>query len=157
MDRMRESMFSILRDIEGLSFLDLFSGSGCIGIEAASRGAGPVHLVEKDFSKKNIILENISFVESTIRLFTVPAERYIKTCSVRYNLIHLDPPFNYRNKTSLLELISASGLTEENGTVMMHYPAGESFPDKIGGLHCADKRKYGGSELIFYSFSNHRQ
>jgi 16S rRNA (guanine966-N2)-methyltransferase len=51
MDRMRESLFSILGSLEGMSFLDMFSGSGVVGLEAASRGAKPVHVVEKDFKK----------------------------------------------------------------------------------------------------------
>jgi 16S rRNA (guanine(966)-N(2))-methyltransferase RsmD len=69
MDRMRESLFSILYDIEDLSFLDLFSGSGLVGIEAASRKSTPVHLVELDRNKKSTIEKNISFVESDIKLF----------------------------------------------------------------------------------------
>ena len=77
MDRMRESVFSILGNMEGLSFLDMFSGSGIIGIEAASRGAEPVVLVEKDFIKKNVIKENIAFVESDIQLRLMSVERYI--------------------------------------------------------------------------------
>ena len=62
MDRMRESLFSILGDISQAPFLDLFSGSGLVGIEAASRGAQPVHLVELDAGKKATILKNIQFV-----------------------------------------------------------------------------------------------
>ena len=64
MDRMRESLFSILGDLSGLSFLDLFSGSGCVAIEAASRGASPIHLVEMDRGKKETIEKNLSFVSS---------------------------------------------------------------------------------------------
>ena len=55
MDRMRESLFSILGPLDGTSFLDLFSGSGCVAIEAASRGASPIHLVEGDRGKKETI------------------------------------------------------------------------------------------------------
>ena len=58
MERMRESLFSILGDISGVPFLDLFSGSGLVGIEAASRGAEPVHLVELDRNKRETILKN---------------------------------------------------------------------------------------------------
>ena len=154
MDRMRESMFSILHDINNKSFLDLFTGSGCIGIEAASRGASPVHLVEKDIKKKPVILENIAMVESPIRLFSLPVEKYFKICRDQYNIIHMDPPFNYQNKKKLLELVSFSGILKEDGILMMHYPAGEKFPEIIGNLRFKDLRKYGGSELIFYSFSN---
>jgi 16S rRNA (guanine966-N2)-methyltransferase len=59
MDRMRVSLFSILGDLSGCSFLDLYSGSGVLGIEAASRGADPVLLVEMDRRKRETILKNI--------------------------------------------------------------------------------------------------
>ena len=66
MDRMRESLFAILGDLSGLSFLDLFSGSGVVAIEAASRGAEPIVLVEMDRGKKETIEKNLSFVEEEI-------------------------------------------------------------------------------------------
>ena len=58
MDRMRESLFAILGDLGGKSFLDLFTGSGMCGLEAYSRGAYPVVLVEKDKDKFPILLKN---------------------------------------------------------------------------------------------------
>ena len=63
MDRMRESLFAILGDLSGLSFLDLFSGSGVVAIEAASRGAEPIVLVEMDRGKKATIEKNLSIIE----------------------------------------------------------------------------------------------
>ena len=78
MDRMRESMFSILGSLEGSSFLDLFSGSGLVGIEAASRGASPVILVEMDRKKRPVIERNIGMVESEIQLVMMPVERFFK-------------------------------------------------------------------------------
>ena len=63
MDRMRESLFAILGNLDDMSFLDLYSGSGIVGIEAASRGADPVFLVEKDVKKRKTIIQNISFVK----------------------------------------------------------------------------------------------
>lgn len=69
MDRMRESMFSILGDIYHLSFLDLFSGSGLVGIEAASREAQPVHLVEMDRQKKTYYIKK--YLNSRIPYFSV--------------------------------------------------------------------------------------
>ena len=66
MDRMRESVFSILGDLTGKSFLDLFSGSGTIAIEAVSRGASQVELCEKDKIKVNTVLENVSITEKDV-------------------------------------------------------------------------------------------
>ena len=63
MDRMRESLFSILGPLDGASFCDLFSGSGCVGLEAASRGATTVHLVEMDRAKREVMEKNISWAK----------------------------------------------------------------------------------------------
>ncbi|MEW5816761.1 MAG: RsmD family RNA methyltransferase, partial [Spirochaetota bacterium] len=106
MDRMRESMFSILGNISGLSFLDLFSGSGIVGIEAASRYAEPILLVEKDARKKKIILKNISFVEADIKPVFLPAERFVIQCKRQFDIIFTDPPFAYKFKHNLLASIS---------------------------------------------------
>ena len=63
MDKMRESVFAILGDLDGKSWLDLFSGSGTIAIEAVSRGASNVELCEKDRLKIKTVLENVSLTE----------------------------------------------------------------------------------------------
>ena len=106
MDRMRESLFSILGDLSGCSFLDLFSGSGCVAIEAASRGAEPIHLVEMDRGKKETIEKNLSFVEEEKHLYMMDAMRYIMTSVMRYDIIYADPPFNMEGKVALAERIA---------------------------------------------------
>ena len=98
MDRMRESVFAILGDLSGLSFLDLFCGSGSIGIEAASRGAEPVHLVEKDRRKRTVIEKNLSIVTSEIKPFYYPVEAFIRRATTSYDIVFLDPPFIYKDK-----------------------------------------------------------
>ncbi len=153
MDRMRESMFSILGDLSGCSFLDLFAGSGVVGIEAASRGASPVSLVEKDRRKRQVILKNISIVESEIRLHTMPAERFSSTAGP-YDIVYLDPPFKYREKTRLISLVQEHGLLEEDGSCLIHHPSQEKeWPEHIGELECYDLRSYGGSTLRFFRFA----
>ncbi len=150
MDRMRESVFAVLGDLEGKSFLDLFSGSGVIGIEAASRGAEPVVLVEKDYIKKDVLRENISFVKSEIRFFIQPVERFIKKAEP-FDIIFLDPPFPMKNKLNLLQAIEERGILKPGGLLLMHYPKEESFPDSIGCLARVDVRSYGRSVVIFYA------
>ena len=66
MDRMRESVFAILGDLTGKSWLDMFSGSGTIAIEAVSRGATEVQLCEKDKIKVKTIFENVSVTEKEL-------------------------------------------------------------------------------------------
>lgn len=150
MDRMRESMFSILGSIDGLSFLDLFSGSGLVGIEAASRGCEPVHLVEMDRGKKRVIIENLSIVEEEHKLFMVSVQQYLKRCDRQYDLIYLDPPFPMEGKQKIIEMVDQMEVSLPGALVLIHYPVGEDWPDKIGSLEVVDHRKYGGSHLLFF-------
>ena len=107
MDRMRESMFSILGDIQGLSFLDLFAGSGIMALEALSRGAAKSFLVEKDGGKRQVLLKNLKisgedFANGRIGLLIRPVERFLRTGMERFDVVHLDPPFAMKNKVKLL-------------------------------------------------------
>ena len=152
MDRMRESMFSILGDISDITFLDLFSGSGLVGIEAASRGAEIVHLVEMDRGKKATIEKNISFVESTIKLFISNVFRFIPSAKTSYDIIYADPPFPMKGKISIAEAVEKKGLLKDNGLFIIHYPKEEQklWPESIGTLSFIDERTYGRSLLRFY-------
>ncbi len=150
MDRMRVSLFAVLGDLSERSFLDLYSGSGIIGIEAASRGAAPVVLVERDPGKRATILANITLVETPIRLVIMAAERFIVETADHFDLIFLDPPFRLEGKERLIELIEERGLLREGGLLLIHHPEEESLPEAIGSLRCVDRRRYGRSIVLFY-------
>ena len=153
MDRMRESLFSILGNLQGCSFLDLFSGSGVVGIEAASRGACPVVLVEMDRRKKGVIEKNMAFVETEINLYAMPAERFIRLAGKagrRFDFTYLDPPFNKRNKEGLIRDAAKYSLPSQGGMIILHHPTAESYPEEVEGLKITDIRRYGGSTLTFY-------
>lgn len=151
MDRMRESMFSILGDLRDLSFLDVFSGSGVIGLEAASRGSSDIQLVEKDTGKKQVVMKNLKIATEKIKITFIDAETYLKNIKRDFDIIHLDPPFPLENKLKFIELIDENNILKKEGTLMMHYPDEESYPEKVGDLRQYDKRKYGRSMLIFYT------
>ncbi len=151
MDRMRTSLFSILGPLDELSFLDLFSGSGLVGIEAASRGAEPVDLVEKDFGKKAVILKNITMVETKITLHLADVSAYLKRAERTWDVIYLDPPFPLAGKLGVLELVESRQLLAEGGSLLMHYPGEESFPANLGRYRRYDHREYGRSHIIFYT------
>jgi 16S rRNA (guanine(966)-N(2))-methyltransferase RsmD len=150
MDRMRQSLFSILGNMEGLSFLDLFSGSGIIGVEAASRGAQPVRLVEKDPRKRATIQKNIAFVESSIELVTAPVERFLKADRGSWDLIFLDPPFDFANKGEVLDEACQPPHLEAEGLAIIHLHTAEKLTVDRPGLELADRRTYGQSLLLFF-------
>jgi 16S rRNA (guanine(966)-N(2))-methyltransferase RsmD len=168
MDRMRESLFAVLGDIRGCSFLDLYCGSGSVGIEAASRGADPVVFVEKDPGKRWVLQRNLDFVQEQIELHIVPVEHYLRRVKSSFDRIFLDPPFRQRGKLEVLRLIAARRILIPGGTLIIHLSKEEEkrFPEVIGvgsaaavgntleaagtNLRLSDRRRYGGSLLLFY-------
>jgi 16S rRNA (guanine966-N2)-methyltransferase len=150
MDRMRVSLFAILGDMEGLAFLDLFSGSGIMGIEAASRGAAPVVLVEKDPRKRATILKNTSFVTTRITLYTAPAERFLRTNRQGFDLVFLDPPFAFQGKGALLDAVAEGPHLAPGGLVLLHMHRAEEFVVEREMLELADRREYGQSLVLFF-------
>lgn len=157
MDRMRESLFSILgNDLCGLSFLDLFSGSGCMAIEAASRGAERVVLVEKDYKKKKTILENLSYVDEKNEVYMMDVKDYIKRFEHKdsFDVVYLDPPFPLGGKIDIINSVIEAGLLKNDGVLIIHYPGEESadFKNVDSRVVNVDSRKYGRSNLKFYKF-----
>jgi 16S rRNA (guanine966-N2)-methyltransferase len=150
MDRMRQSLFSILGNLEGVSFLDLFSGTGILGVEAASRGAAPVLLVEKDPKKKRVILQNIRFVETRIDLVVAPVERFLRTNTRSWDIVFLDPPFDREGKGLILDAACAPPHLSPGGLAIMHLHSAEKLSTEREGLELVDRRAYGQSLLLFF-------
>lgn len=154
MDRMRESVFAILGDLSGTSFLDLFSGSGIIALEAASRGAGPVVLVEGDHKKRRVITANIEFTDEKIELHMMRVEKFIALSSETFDTIFLDPPFAYPKKREIIQKISEKGLLADTGRLLIHYPMEDELPGRIGSFRQYRNNKYGRSLVGFYRYED---
>lgn len=150
MDRMRESVFAILGDLTGKSFLDLFSGSGIIALEASSRGADPVEAVEMDSLKRSTLLKNVSIAERRIECRFMAVELYVRRARRSFDLVFCDPPFPYRFKRELVGSIAASTLVVPGSRVLIHRPREDAFPDAIPPLVLEDRREYGRSIVDFY-------
>jgi 16S rRNA (guanine(966)-N(2))-methyltransferase RsmD len=151
MDQMRESVFACLGDIEGKSFLDLFSGSGIIALEAASRGVAHVEAVENDPLKRKTLLQNVSISPSRIHCHFISSELYVQRAKRAFDYIFLDPPFPYRYKWELLASIAASLLVSPESTVLLHRPCEDDQKGIVSEqLDCVDFREYGRSIVDFY-------
>ena len=153
MDRMRESVFACLGHITGLSFLDIFSGSGIIALEAASRGASIVEAVEQDKQKSKNLLENVSISPVRINCRFMPAELYVKRAKTSYDIIFLDPPFPYQFKWELIKNIASSALVQNKTRILIHRPRPEYLQLDIPNLVNTDKREYGRSVVDFFIFT----
>ena len=93
----------------------------------------------------------MSWVETEIRLFLMPAEKFLKRFEESYDFVHLDPPFPMEGKLKVLQLCEEAGVLKKEGTLTLHYPGEESFPEQLGSLRQYDLREYGRSKLIFYT------
>ena len=162
MDRMRESIFDILgNQLEGKSFLDLFSGSGTIAIEAVSHGAKDVTLCEMDRAKAKTVLQNVSITEKEMNVkidchFT-PVELFIKRCKKTFDYIFFDPPFPYKYRLELLSNTAKKKLLNPGGKIMIHYPQEDKLPEEIEGLKLVDKRIFGRSIVNFYTWKDNNK
>lgn len=150
MDRMRESLFSILKELTNRSFLDIFSGSGIIALEAASRGASPIEAVEMDPLKRKTLLQNIAISPVRIQCRFMSAELYVKRAKKSFDYIFCDPPFPYKFKWELVANISISSLMVPGSLLMIHRPREDFFDGSFDSLEHIDKREYGRSIVDFY-------
>jgi 16S rRNA (guanine(966)-N(2))-methyltransferase RsmD len=150
MDRMRESVFAVLGDLNRLSFLDLFSGSGIIALEAASRGAGPVEAVEMDPLKRKILLKNISIAPERINCRFMPVELYIKRAQKKFDVVFCDPPFPYKYKGELIRSIAGSPILAAGSRLLVHRPREERWQDIPEYLAVEYSKTYGRSVVDFF-------
>jgi 16S rRNA (guanine(966)-N(2))-methyltransferase RsmD len=147
---MRESVFAVLGDIAGKSFLDLFTGSGIIALEAASRGAIAIEAVEMDPQKRQTLLKNVAIAPVRINCRFMAVELYVKRAKHAFDYIFCDPPFPYKFKWELAESIAASPLMQENTVFIMHRPREDFCDAGISKLVLADRREYGRSIVDFW-------
>lgn len=152
MDKMKESVFSILGNIDSHSFLDLFSGSASIALEASSRGADPVYLVEKDSQKFSTIKENIKIAPKPIFYKFMSAELFLKRNKEQFDIVFCDPPFPYKFHKELIALCSDYKTIKSDGLLIIHRPSEVNIPEKIGNLTRNDQRKFGRSIVDFFSY-----
>jgi 16S rRNA (guanine(966)-N(2))-methyltransferase RsmD len=154
MDRMRESVFATLGDLSGFSFLDVFSGSGIIALEAASRGASFIEAVEKDTVKRKTLLLNVAISPVRIHCKFMPAELYVRRAKRSFDVIFCDPPFPYGYKWDLVKAIAGSVLVKSGTKLLIHRPKEDFLSDTINNLILEGSKEYGRSVVDFFVFSD---
>ena len=150
MDQMRESVFACLGDLSGQSFLDIFTGSGIIALEAASRGAAYIEAIENDPLKRKTLLSNVSISPVRIHCHFMSAELYVMRAKRFFDYIFLDPPFTYQYKWDLIAKIASSPLVSNETNIMLHRPRQDYQKEDIPALVKQDTREYGRSVVDFF-------
>ncbi|MEB8431175.1 16S rRNA (guanine(966)-N(2))-methyltransferase RsmD [Cocleimonas sp. KMM 6892] len=129
-DRIRETLFNWLQgSIHGSHCLDLFAGSGAIGLEALSRGAKSVDFVEKNAAASKQLNSNLSLLKSDLTVFQVDALRFLEQHEANqpYDIIFLDPPYRQGLLDKSLELLISKSLINEHSLVYLEHESEEAF------------------------------
>ena len=152
-DRVKESLFNILSlKIGGARVLDLFCGSGALGLECLSRGAKEA--VFNDFSSESIrLLEKNMKALGVVKgaegkVYTLDFSVCLDGLKGGFDLIFLDPPYRFEYGVPALEKIARRGLLNENGIAV--YERDRPFEERIDGLEKYDERRYGRTYLTFF-------
>lgn len=150
-DRAREALFNILSnrlDLEAVSALDLFAGTGSIGFELCSRGASRVIAVEKDPAMHAFIRQTAqSLALDNHQVLRMDAFQYLEGCSETFRLILADPPYAMAGLERLPEMVFGRDLLAPDGYLVVEHAGHFSFPDR-GDLVL--RRDYGDSSFSFF-------
>lgn len=160
LDRVKESLFNIIQDeIANAIFLDLFSGSGAIGLEAASRGAKKVILCDKSKEAIRIINKNIekTHLKERVELYNVDYEQLLKTkIQDKLDIIYIDPPYDSDFVIKSIKMIIQKNIIHENTKIIIETDDEQKVLKQLEQLNVEiiDKRKYGRAILIFLRYQN---
>lgn len=154
-DRVKQVLFDVLAtrmDFSGAAVLDLFAGSGSLGIEALSRGAARVDFVEPNEEAARCIEHNLMSLRSqdpTI-VYRTDAVRFILECALTYDLVFADPPYAYGRTEELPGLIFHRPLVQPDGYLLIEHTAAVTFKstDRYG---VGPVKKFGRTSVTFFS------
>ena len=160
LDRVKESIFNIIqRELEDSIFLDLFAGSGAIGLEFLSRGAQKAVLCDNSKEAINIIKKNTekTHMEQQVQILNADFEECIeKLKNEKFDIIYLDPPYATNYIYRAIEKITKLGIAQEQSLIIIETDDEQRIEKEIEKTETeiVDKRKYGRATIIFIKLKN---
>jgi 16S rRNA (guanine(966)-N(2))-methyltransferase RsmD len=153
-DNVRKAVFDILGDLEGVSFLELFAGSGAVAFEALSRGAHLAVLVEYNSQCLLAIRKNITNLkEIACTVYPAEVDKAIKDFyrqARHFDVIFFDPPYYQGLAKKTLQTLTAHDILTPNGFVIIQHFKKDNLPVCAGDLTLFKQKKYGDTALSFY-------
>ena len=153
----RAAIFSMLEPyLDGAKVLDLFSGTGALGVEALSRGAQWVDFFESDSRQCSAIKENLQSLDYAAhgRVHRALAERATAMLDGPYDVILMDPPYTYDKLEPLVEEIGESTLSQPGSIVAVEHSHRQDLPLEVDGLRLIKQRRYGDTMVTVYQQGN---
>ncbi len=150
-EKVKEAVFSAVQfEIEGARVLDLFAGSGQLGIESLSRGAKNAVFVDSNKSAAEIIKANVEKTGFSDRaeIFVRDYASFLRMNIRKFDLVFLDPP--YASGLLIKAAESVSDFVDEKGVVICEHPCSDTMPEKAGELSKYREYKYGKTAVTIY-------
>ncbi len=152
-DRVREALFSILQDrIDNARFLDLFAGSGAVGLEALSRGARHVVFVDDNPARAAAIkrhLEEFGWAERAI-VSRLTAQRFLAKVREPFDIVFVDPPYHSGQMAMMVDRISEGAIVNHGGALVLEHHSSSPADERICGFLPARRYRYGDTTLSVY-------
>jgi 16S rRNA (guanine(966)-N(2))-methyltransferase RsmD len=155
-DKVKEALFNIISsELESTIVLDLYAGSGALGIEALSRGALHCTFIEKNPPTVSVLKENIRRVhcEAQCVVLNIPVEKalpLLKTQGASFHLIMMDPPYEKSLVAVAVEMVGLTGLLKPEGWLVAEHNIREKLESAHSGLELVKMKKYGETCLSFF-------
>ena len=156
-DQVKEAIFNILQfDLEGRRVLDLFGGSGQMGIEALSRGAREAVFTDNNRSSIALIKENLKRCGLSGKVLQTDALSFLSR-GEKFDVIFVDPPYDSGLYAPVLQRINAVDNLTEGGIIMCEARAGTELPDMLEPYHKLRERRYGSVKICLYTKAVYEQ
>jgi len=148
-DRVRETLFNVLgQRCDGLTVLDLFAGTGALGLEAVSRGAERAVLVDRGREALELCRQNAAALKFTDKVEIIPAGAIEGIAMLGkkgrvFELVFSDPPYALTAGVSVLEALGQAKVVSEGGVVVIEHGREEQLPERVGDFVQIDERDFG--------------
>ncbi|MDK8194673.1 16S rRNA (guanine(966)-N(2))-methyltransferase RsmD [Paenibacillus sp. UMB7766-LJ446] len=158
-DKVKEALFSMIGPyFEGGTALDLFAGSGGLGIEALSRGMDKAVFVDLESKSIEVIRANLKAtkLEDQAAIYRNDASRALKALakrSTQFDLVFLDPPYRMKNGDELMLTMHELDLLEPEATIVLEYESKYNYPEQFGPFEQTRKALYGETAVSIYHYA----
>ena len=152
-DRVKEAIFSILQfDLPGKKVLDLFGGTGQLGIEALSRGASHCTFVDESASARKLMKENLKRTGLTEQSAVIQSDylNFLKKCNQKFDIIILDPPYAEKFLENCLNLITEIDILQSGGIIVTERPLEKVLSFEFEGFSRSKDYKYGKTVITLF-------